>query len=102
MQNDLQNLKKVSAFGDLPLNRFGHTIIPLTNVKMCLFGGAIGDSKKLNYTNETFIYNILTKIWKKISIKNKDSIPKERAAHAAASNEKSQMAIYGGSTTSGG
>ena len=102
MQNELQNLEKVSTFGDLPLNRFGHTIVPLTNVKMCLFGGAIGDSKKLNYTNETFIYNILTKIWKKISIKNKDSIPKERAAHAAASNEKSQMAIYGGSTTSGG
>ena len=102
MQNELQELTKVSTYGDLPLNRFGHTIVNLTNVKMCLFGGSVGDSKKLNYTNEAYIYNILTKFWAKINIKNKESIPKERAAHAAASNEKGQMAIYGGSTTSGG
>ncbi len=102
MQNNLQELTKLNTFGDLPLNRFGHTIVPLSKVKICLFGGSVGDSRKLNYTNETFIYNILTKIWKKINIKNKDSIPKERAAHAAASNDNGQMAIYGGSTTSGG
>ena len=101
-EKDIQDLIKISTVGDNPLNRFGHTIVKLSKTKVCLFGGSVGDSHKLNYTNETFIYNILTKIWKKINIKNKDSIPKERAAHAAASNDNGQMAIYGGSTTSGG
>ena len=102
MDNGSEKLQTISTVGDIPLNRFGHTTVYLSKIKICLFGGSVGDSRKLNYTNETFTYNILTKIWKKINIKNKDSIPKERAAHAAASNEKGQMAIYGGSTTTGG
>ena len=102
MENGSEKLQTISTVGDIPLNRFGHTTVYLSKIKICLFGGSVGDSRKLNYTNETFTYNILTKIWKKINIKNKDSIPKERAAHAAASNEKGQMAIYGGSTTTGG
>ena len=102
MENELQELQKISPIGENPLNRFGHTIVNLTKVKICLFGGSVGNSKKLNYNNDTFTYNILTKMWLKINIKDKDSIPKERAAHAAASNDKGQMAIYGGSSTSGG
>lgn len=102
MEKDLQELTKFPSIGDVPSNRFGHTIVPISKIKVCLFGGSIGDSRKLNYTNDTYIYNILTKLWKKINIKDKESLPKERAAHAAASNDKGQMAIYGGSTTSGG
>ena len=102
MEKDLQELTKFPSAGDIPSNRFGHTIVPISKIKVCLFGGSIGDSRKLNYTNDTYIYNILTKLWKKINIKEKESLPKERAAHAAASNDKGQMAIYGGSTTSGG
>ena len=102
MEKDLEELTKIITVGDIPLNRFGHTIVHLSKIKICLFGGSVGDSRKLNYTNDTYIYNILTKIWVKINIKNKDSMPKERAAHAAACNENGQMAIYGGSTTSGG
>ena len=102
MEKDLQQLIKSPSLGDIPLNRFGHTIVQISKIKICLFGGSVGDSHKLNYTNDTYTYNILTKIWKKININNKDSLPKERAAHAAASNDKGQMAIYGGSTKSGG
>ena len=102
MEKDLQELAKFPSAGDIPSNRFGHTIVPISKIKVCLFGGSIGDSRKLNYTNDTYIYNILTKLWKKINIKDKESLPKERAAHAAASNDKGQMAIHGGSTTSGG
>ena len=102
MENDIKDLSKIPSVGEIPLNRFGHTIVNISKIKMCLFGGSVGDSRKLNYTNETFTFNILTKIWKKIIVKDKDSIPKERAAHAAASNDKGQMAIYGGSTKSGG
>ena len=102
MEKELEKLYKVQTIGDIPANRFGHTLVHLTKIKICLFGGSVGDSHKLNYTNDVFIYRILTKMWKKINIKDKDSIPKERAAHAAASNNNGQMAIYGGSTTSGG
>ena len=102
MENELKDWNKISSVGEVPIKRFGHTIVNLSKTKICLFGGSVGDSKKLNYTNETYTYNILTKIWKKINIKDKDSIPKERAAHAAASNDRNQMAIYGGSIKSGG
>ena len=87
MENDLQQLTKLITFGNIPLKSFGHTIVHLSKIKICLFGGSIGDSRKLNYTNETYIFNILTKIWIKINIKNKGSIPKERAANAVASND---------------
>ncbi len=102
MENELKDWNKIPSVGEVPIKRFGHTIVKLSKTKICLFGGSVGDSKKLNYSNETYTYNILTKIWKKINIKDKDSIPKERAAHAAASNNRNQMAIYGGSIKSGG
>ena len=102
MQNNLQELTKLNTFGDLPLNRFGHTIVPLSKVKICLFGGSVGDSHKLNYNNETFTYNILTKFWQKINIKNPETIPNGRAAHAACTLEEGKMAIYGGSIVNGG
>ena len=102
MEKNLQQLIKSPSVGDIPLNRFGHTIVQISKIKICLFGGSVGDSHKLNYSNDTYTYNVLTKIWKKININNKDSLPKERAAHAAASNDKGQMAIYGGSIKSGG
>ena len=62
----------------------------------------MGDSHKLNYNNETFTYNILTKIWQKINIKDPNTIPKGRAAHAACAIGEGKMAIYGGSITNGG
>ena len=92
----------VNHLGDIPEYRFGHTLIPITKSKVCLFGGSIGDSHKLNYNNDTFTYNILTKMWKKISIKNPKTIPCGRAAHAACAIGEGKMAIYGGSITNGG
>ena len=79
MENVLQELQKGSSFDEKPLNRFGYTIVNLSKVKIC----SVDDSKKLNYSNDIFTYNILTKKWIKINIKDKDSKPKERAAHAA-------------------
>ena len=101
-EKELQEIKEISTIGDIPLNRFGHSIVFLSKINICLFGGFVGDSRKLNYSNETFVFNILTKIWRKIHIQDKDSLPKERAAHAAAANEKGEMLIYGGSTNKGG
>ena len=100
--DSLIELTKIGHIGEIPLNRFGHTLIPITKTKVCLFGGSVGDSHKLNYNNETFTYNILTKIWQKINIKDPNTIPKGRAAHAACAIGEGKMAIYGGSITNGG
>ena len=85
-----------------PLPRFGHSLVMINPVKVCLFGGAIGETRRINYSNDTYIYNIMTKIWMKLHINsNLSLLPSERAAHAAASNDNNQMVIYGGSNSSG-
>lgn len=57
---------KVDTVGKLPSARFGHTITLISPVKVVLFGGAVGDTKNFNFSNETFILNIMTKIWTKL------------------------------------
>ena len=92
----------IDCNGDKPLSRFGHSLVMITPVKICLFGGAVGETRRINYSNDTYIYNIMTKIWMKININlNISLIPSERAAHAAAANDNMQMAIYGGSNSTG-
>ena len=102
MDNSLIELTLLNHIGLKPQNRFGHTIVPITKTKVCLFGGSVGDSHKLNYNNETFTYNILTKFWQKINIKNPETIPNGRAAHAACALGEGKMVIYGGSIVNGG
>ena len=92
----------VDSNGNKPSPRFGHSLVMINNIKICIFGGAIGDTKKINYSNETYIFNILTKLWIKLDININKPIPQERAAHAAAVDENSVMMIYGGSTKNGG
>ena len=92
----------VDSNGNKPSPRFGHSLVMINNVKICIFGGAVGETRKINYSNETYIYNILTKLWIKLEINNNKPMPQERAAHAAAIDENSVMMIYGGSTKNGG
>ena len=47
----------VDTSGHKPSPRFGHSLVMLNSVKICLFGGAVGETRKINYSNETFIYN---------------------------------------------
>ena len=92
----------VDTNGNRPAPRFGHSLVMINSIKVCIFGGAIGDTRKINYSNETYIYNILTKLWIKLEVGNNKILPQERAAHAAAVNDNSVMMIYGGSTKNGG
>ena len=92
----------VDTNGNRPAPRFGHSLVMINNIKICIFGGAIGDTRKINYSNETYIYNILTKLWIKLEVGTNKILPQERAAHAAAVNDNSVMMIYGGSTKNGG
>jgi hypothetical protein len=49
-------------------------------------------------TNETFLYDFQTSIWKKLNFYN-NFVPAERAAHAAATVGDMQMVIYGGAAS---
>ena len=96
------NPKILETNGDKPLSRFGHSLVMINPIKICIFGGAVGEIRKMFYSNETFIYNIITKIWFKLNLNNNQNIlPPGRAAHAAAANDQMQMIIYGGSNNSG-
>ena len=100
-------LKSLESFiidcsGDKPLPLFGHSLAMINSVKVCLFGGVTGTVKKLNYLNDTYIYNIMNRKQIKINFNQKDAVlPCKRAAHAAASNDNMEMIIYGGSNESG-
>ena len=92
----------IETNGDKPLPRFGHSLVKINPIKICIFGGAVGEIRKIIYSNETYIYNIMTKIWFKLNFNsNPNLLPPGRAAHSAAANDHMQMVIYGGSDNSG-
>jgi hypothetical protein len=99
-QEDLKALQqKVECVGKVPTARFGHTIVLVSAVKVICFGGAVGDTRNFQFTNDTYVLNLMTKIWTKLEV-NGTSAPCPRAAHASCSNDNLQMVVYGGSTGS--
>jgi hypothetical protein len=58
--------QKVDCVGKSPTARFGHTVVMVSPVKMILFGGAVGDTRNFQFTNETYVLNLITKIWLKL------------------------------------
>ena len=82
----------IEVNGDKPQPRFGHSLVKINPNKIVIFGGAVGEIRKIKYSNETYIYNIMTKIWIKLNCIN-NKLPQPRAAHAAAANDQMQMVI---------
>jgi len=37
----------IDCNGDKPLSRFGHSLVMINPVKVCLFGGAVGELEEL-------------------------------------------------------
>ena len=102
INNLINNPLIIETNGDKPLPRFGHSLVMINPIKICIFGGVVGEICKIVYSNETFIYNIMTKIWLQLNFDiNKTILPSPRAAHAAAANNQMQMVIYGGSDNLG-
>ena len=102
INNLINNPLIIETNGDKPLPRFGHSLVKINPIKICIFGGVVGEICKIVYSNETFIYNIMTKIWLQLNFDiNKTILPSPRAAHAAAANNQMQMVIYGGSDNLG-
>jgi len=64
---EIKNLQiKVDCVGKIPSARFGHTLVLVSPVKVVLFGGAVGDTKNFQFSNETYVLNLMTKIWLKL------------------------------------
>ena len=80
--------------GNRPFPRFGQSLVSITPVKLLLFGGAVGDVKNFRFSNEVFLFNLMTRIWSKTILEKNSPVPKERAAHAASSNNDNQMIIH--------
>lgn len=89
--------QKIKCIGDIPAARFGHTF-NMVGQRAVLFGGAVSDNGKYNITNDTFIYDLSTKRWRKIN-NAKGDIPAERAAHAAATVSANELAVFGGAAS---
>ena len=91
--------EELDVYGDIPQARFGHTVTLVSNSKAVLFGGATGDTGKYIMTGDTYLFNILTKSWAKLTIKGVP--PSPRAAHHSTNVEQMQMVVYGGATGGG-
>jgi hypothetical protein len=66
-RDDFKSLvNKVECVGKVPTARFGHTITLISPVKVVLFGGAVGDTRTFQFTGDTYVLNIMTKIWLKL------------------------------------
>jgi hypothetical protein len=61
--------QKVDCVGKKPTARFGHTVVLVNPVKIILFGGAVGDTRNFQFTNDTYVLNLITKIWLKLERK---------------------------------
>lgn len=59
-------ISKIDCTGEIPPSRFGHSIVLANQVKLILFGGAVGNIKKFDFSNETFIFNLMTCMWLKV------------------------------------
>ena len=54
--------------GNRPLPRFGQSLVSISPVKLLLFGGAVGDVKNFRFSNDVYLFNLMTIIWTYIII----------------------------------
>lgn len=60
------SFEKIEVFGNAPLPRFGHSITYYAKNKVCLFGGATGNTGQFSITDNTYSLDLATKFWKKV------------------------------------
>jgi protein phosphatase len=60
------SFEKMEVFGNTPLPRFGHSITFYAENKVCLFGGATGNTGQFSITDNTYTLDLNTKFWRKV------------------------------------
>ena len=59
-------MEKLDVYGNPPQARFGHSIALVSETKAVLFGGATGDTGRYQITGDTYTFDLIARIWKKI------------------------------------
>ena len=60
------SFEKQEVFGNTPLPRFGHSITLYAENKVCLFGGATGNTGQFSITDNTYTLDLNSRFWKKV------------------------------------
>lgn len=63
------SFEKLEVFGNTPLPRFGHSITLYAENKVCLFGGATGNTGQFSITDNTYTLDLNSRFWKKVESK---------------------------------
>ena len=71
------SFEKIDVFGNTPLPRFGHSITLYAENKVCLFGGATGNTGQFSITDNTYTLDLASRFWKKVESKNGPIQPPE-------------------------
>ncbi|KAF4691386.1 serine threonine-protein phosphatase [Perkinsus olseni] len=87
--------------GQVPLPRFGHTCTLIGGARVVLFGGATGDTGRYNITDDTYVLDVESNMWKRVDMRKDSSAPSPRAAHAAVCVDHMQLVVFGGATGGG-
>lgn len=107
--NPQRKINTIDNVGMTPSPRFGHSLTLINTSNAILFGGAVGDIDSCKFSNETFSYNLMTRIWMNVlnstimiltKIIASSEMPTPRAAHSAVANDNSQLIVHGGSSNS--
>ena len=57
---------KCKSNGDIPLPLIGHSLVLISSNQFLIFGGMVFDNK---FTNDTFLYNLTSRLGLKLSLK---------------------------------
>lgn len=60
------SFEKLEVFGNTPLPRFGHSTTFYADNKVCLFGGATGNTGQFSITDNTYTLDLTTRFWRKV------------------------------------
>lgn len=60
------DFEKIESVGNIPLPRFGHTTTALGKSRIILYGGATGNTGQFSITDNTYLLDIPSKLWKKV------------------------------------
>lgn len=71
------SFEKLEVFGNIPLPRFGHSITLYAENKVCLFGGATGNTGQFSITDNTYTLDLNTRFWRKVESKSLSIQPLE-------------------------
>jgi protein phosphatase len=93
-------LRHLETSGEAPPAGFGHTFTLLSDSRAILFGGTFDMSAAgFQFSNNFYEFNVERSIWTRIN--QTGFIPSPRAAHAADRISATQIAIFGGTGSSG-